>query len=453
MTGTSSPLDISTRLQRIAELARRDPKMVLNTLAHHIDIEFLREAYRRTRKDGAVGVDGETAASYAEALDENLRSLLDRFKSGTYFAPPVRRVHIPKGDGSRTRPIGIPTFEDKVLQRAVTMVLEAVYEQEFHDCSYGFRPARSAHDALQALWDGLMKMHGGCVLELDIENFFGAMVHEHLRTFLDRRVRDGVLRRTINKWLKAGVLEAGELHYEDTGTPQGGVISPLLANVYLHEVLDTWFESEVRPRLQGHAFLIRYADDAVIAFSSEDDARKVMDVLPKRFGKYGLKLHPEKTRLVKFARPRRHDSPKDMDSDSFELLGFTHFWGKSRKDSWVVKRQTARSRFGRALQRVSQWCRQHLHDKIARQHAHLVRMVKGHYGYYGITGNAYALSAFCYWVSRVWQKWLHRRSGRGAMPWPRFLRVLKRYPLPPPRVVHSVYQDRRQLRLPTLHRT
>ncbi len=203
MTGTQSPLDISTRLQRIAELARREPKVALTSLAHHIDIEFLREAYRRTRKDGAAGVDGETAASYAKGLDENLRSLLDRFKSGTYFAPPVRRVHIPKGDGSKTRPIGIPTFEDKVLQRAVTMVLEAIYEQVFLDCSYGFRPARSTHHALQALWDGLMKMHGGWVLELDIENFFGAMVHEHLRSFLDQRVRDGVLRRTINKWLKA----------------------------------------------------------------------------------------------------------------------------------------------------------------------------------------------------------------------------------------------------------
>ena len=196
----------------------------------------------------------ETAATYAKSLDENLRSLLDRFKSGTYFAPPVRRVHIPKGDGSKTRPIGIPTFEDKVLQRAVTMVLEAIYEQEFHDCSYGFRPARSTHDALQALWNGLMKMHCGWVLEIDIEKFFDTLVHEHLRTFLDQRVRDGVLRRTINKWLKAGVVEAGELHYDDAGTPQGGVISPLLANVYLHEVLDKWFESEVKPRLQGHAF-------------------------------------------------------------------------------------------------------------------------------------------------------------------------------------------------------
>jgi group II intron reverse transcriptase/maturase len=452
MTGTSSPTDISTRLQQIAELARREPR-ALTTLAHHIDIEFLREAYRRTRKDGAVGVDGETAASYAENLDENLRSLLDRFKSGTYFAPPIRRVYIPKGDGSRTRPIGIPTFEDKILQRAVTMVLDAIYEQKFLDCSYGFRPARSTHDALQALWHGLMKMHGGWVLEIDIEAFFDTLVHEHLRTFLDRRVRDGVLRRTINKWLKAGVLEAGELHYEDAGTPQGGVISPLLANVYLHEVLDTWFESEIKPRLKGHAFLIRYADDAVIAFSSEDDARRVMDVLPKRFGKYGLKLHPEKTRLVKFVRPRKDDTPKSADSGSFDLLGFTHYWGKSLKRTWVVKRETARGRFGRAVQRVSQWCRQHLHDKLAKQHKHLVRMLAGHYSYFGITGNANALARFLCEVRRVWQKWLHRRTGRGAMPWSRFLRVLERLPLPPPRVVHSVYQDRRQLRLPSFHRT
>ena len=440
MTGTSSPKDISTKLQQIAELARRTPT-ALTTLAHHIDIEFLREAYRRTRKDGAAGVDGETAATYAKSLDENLRSLLDRLKSGTYRAPPVRRVHIPKGDGSKTRPIGIPTFEDKVLQRTVTMVLEAIYEQEFLDCSYGFRPARSAHHALQALWHGLMKMHGGWVLEIDIEAFFDTLVHEHLRTFLDRRVRDGVLRRTINKWLKAGVLEATELRYIEAGTPQGGVISPLLANVYLHEVLDTWFETEVKSRLRGHAFLIRYADDAVLAFSSEDDARRVMDVLPKRFGKYGLKLHPEKTRLVKFVRPHKDDTPRDADAESFDLLGFTHFWGKSRTDSWVVKRQTARDRFGRALRRVSHWCRSHLHDKISRQHQHLTQVLRGHYGYFGITGNAVALASFFYEVTQVWQKWLHRRTGRGAMPWSRFLRVLKRFPLPPPRVVHSVYRS------------
>ena len=229
MPGKSSPISVSTKLQRIVELARHSPSMVLTTLAHHIDEEFLREAYRRTRKDGAPGVDRQTAEEYAAELESNLRSLLDRFKSGTYRAPPVKRVHIPKGDGKKTRPIGIPTFEDKVLQRAVSMVLEAVYEQEFHDCSYGFRPGRSAHQALQALWETLTKMRGGWVLELDIQGFFDSLDHGHLRSFLDQRVRDGVLRRTIDKWLKAGVMEDGVVSFPDSGSPQGGVISPLLA--------------------------------------------------------------------------------------------------------------------------------------------------------------------------------------------------------------------------------
>jgi RNA-directed DNA polymerase len=437
MPGTPSPQDISTRLQRIAELARRAPE-ALTTLAHHIDVEFLREAYRRTRKDGATGVDGQTAAAYAEKLEANLRDLLDRFKSGTYKAPPVRRVHIPKGDGSKTRPIGIPTFEDKVLQRAVAMVLEAVYEQDFLDCSYGFRPGRSAHDALQAFWDGLMAMHGGWVLEVDIQGFFDTLDHGHLRAFLDQRVRDGVLRRTINKWLKAGVLDGATLSHPEAGTPQGGVISPLLANVYLHEVLDKWFGAEVRPRLKGRVLLIRYADDVAIAFSLEADARRVMDVLPKRFGRFGLTLHPDKTRLVRFGQPRADDGPEEP--GSFDLLGFTHFWGKSRRGSWVVRRKTARSRFGRALLRVGQWCRRNLHRSVGEQHRRLVQALRGHYAYFGITGNSSALARFLYEVRRVWRKWLDRRSGRGTMPWDRFERLVARYPLPPARVVHSVYR-------------
>jgi RNA-directed DNA polymerase len=261
MTETPSSISISTKLERIGKLAREAPGMVFTTLAHHIDIDWLREAYRRTRKDGAPGVDRLTAEEYAANLGGNLRSLLDRAKSGTYRAPPVRRVHIPKGNGSETRPIGIPTFEDKVLQRAVAMVLEAVYEQDFLDCSYGFRPRRSAHQALESVRNLAMAMNGGWVLEVDILKFFDNLSHEHLRAILRQRVLDGVLLRLVGKWLNAGVLEDGVTTYPDSGSPQGGVISPIAANIYLHEVLDMWFENIVKPRLSGVAHLVRYADE------------------------------------------------------------------------------------------------------------------------------------------------------------------------------------------------
>ena len=241
MAGASEPDPVFTKQQQIAELAKQDPQMGLFSLAHHIDLRWLYEAYLRVRKDGATGVDGQTAADFAAHLGDNLRSLLERAKSGTYRAPPVRRVHIPKGTGDETRPLGIPTFEDKVLQRAVVMVLEAVYEQDFRDCSYGFRPGRSAHQALATLWQQTMKTGGGWIVEVDIRKFFDTLDHAHLRELLRRRVRDGVLLRLIDKWLKAGVLEEGRLTVPSKGSPQGGVISPLLANVYLHYVLDLWF--------------------------------------------------------------------------------------------------------------------------------------------------------------------------------------------------------------------
>jgi RNA-directed DNA polymerase len=301
----SSVVDISTKLQRIAKLAHDAPGLAFTTLAHHLDLAWMREAYHRTRRDGATGVDGQTAEQYAERLEENFKSLLDRVKSGTYRAPPVRRVHIPKGDGSQTRPIGIPTFEDKVLQRAVAMLLGAIYEEDFAPFSYGFRPGRSAHDALHALRDGIMGMSGGWVVEVDIRKFFDTVDHERFREVVRRRVRDGVVLRLIGKWLNAGVLEGLELSYPGVGTPQGGVISPLLANVFLHAVVDTWFVRDVLPRLSGLAQLVRYADDMVFVFEREDDAKRVFEVLPKRFGEYGLTLHPEKTRMVKFSRPPR----------------------------------------------------------------------------------------------------------------------------------------------------
>jgi len=437
MARTSSREVISTQQQKIVALAQMEPRKVLTTLAHHIDKVWMVEAYRRTRKDGAVGVDGVTAAEYEERLSENLEDLLSRFKSGRYCAPPVRRVHIPKGGrGGETRPIGIPTLEDKVLQRAVLMVLELIYEQDFMDCSYGFRPGRGAHQALAALWRGLMEMGGGWVIDLDIRSYFDSIDHRQLREILDQRVRDGVIRRALGKWMKAGVMESGAVHYPEAGTPQGGVISPLLSNLYLHEVLDRWFEHTVKPRLQGRACMVRYADDVVMAFEQETDARRVLAVLAKRFAKYGLQLHPDKTQLVEF-RPPGKGTPS---GGSFDLLGFTHYWGRSRKGRWVIKRKTAKGRMARAVHRVGQWCRYWRHHPIREQHAALVRQLRGHYAYYGITGNASALWRFYRQVERCWCKWLGRRSHRSGMTWERFVRLLIHYPLPPPRVVHSIYR-------------
>jgi len=407
--------------------------MAFTTLAHHIDIDRLKEAYRRTRKDGAVGVDGQTAQDYAVDLEGNLRSLPDRAQSGRYRAPPVRRVHIPKGTGSETRPIGIPTFEDKVLQRAVAMVLEAVYEQDFLDGSYGFRPGRSAHQALDALWRRLMDVGGGWVLEIDIRKFFDNLGHRHLREIPSRRVRDGVLLRLIGKWLDAGVMEDGCVTHPESGSPQGGVISPLLANAYLHEVLDEWFEHTVKPRLKGRAHLIRYADDAVLVFELQDDARRVLEVLPKRFGKYGLTLHPEKTRLVRFQCPGRDTSREDRPG-TFAFLGFTHYWGRTLRGGWAVKRKKAKDRFNRSLKSAVRWCREHRHLPIREQWVALTSKLRGHYAYYAIIGNMARVASFLYHVRRAWRKWLSRRSNKGRISWERFGELERRYPLPPARL-------------------
>jgi RNA-directed DNA polymerase len=429
MTGTPISEDISTRLQQIARLAKEDPQRAFLSLSHHIDIDLLREAYGRTRKDGAVGVDGQTAAEYEERLQDNLQELLDRFKSGRYKAPPVRRTYIPKGDGTAVRPIGIPTFEDKVLQRALSMVLEAVYEQDFLDCSYGFRPGRSAHDALGVLWDGLMKLGGGWILDVDIKSFFDTIPHSQLRCFLDQRVRDGVLRRTIDKWLAAGVMEAGVVTHVDAGTPQGGVVSPLLANIYLHAVIDQWFESDVRPRLRNRAFMVRYADDMVMVFVFEADARMAKEMLAERLGRHGLSLHPTKTRILE-CRPRGGASGHD--AASFDFLGFTHYWARSHRGGWAVKRKTAASRFRRTLRRLSEWCQSNRHQPIGWQHKRIVQALRGHYNYFGITGNWMSLERLRDEARGIWRKWLDRRSQNNHMPWERFAKLRKQYPFPAP---------------------
>lgn len=289
---------------------------------------------------------------------------------------------------------------------------------------------------MQALWDTTTRIGGGWILEVDIQAFFDTLDHGALRSFLDRRVSDGVIRRTIDKWLKAGVLEDGVETHPDDGTPQGGVVSPVLANVYLHEVLDVWLEREVKPRLHGGGTLVRYADDFVIIFEWEGDARRVMEVLPKRFGKYGLTLHPEKTKLLKFTRPRSNGR-RGGDGEgpgSFDFLGLTHHWRKSLKGTMVVCRRTMRTRFSRGLARISEWCRQNLHRPLATQQKQLAMKLRGHYNYYGIAGNYKALARFMRAVTRLWHKWLARRSQRANARWDHFERILRRYPLPPPRV-------------------
>jgi RNA-directed DNA polymerase len=444
MTRTPSRDSMSTNQQRIAELARQAPQLGFTTLAHHMDQTWLLQAYQATRKGGATGIDGQNGADYEVNLEQNLQALENQAKSGKYRAPPVRRAWIPKGTGSETRPLGIPTFEDKVLQRAVVMLLEPIYEQDFLDCSYGYRPGRSAHQALETVRQQTMAVGGGWILEVDIRKFFETLDHAQLREMLHQRVRDGVVLRLIDKWLNAGVLEAGDLTTPDAGTPQGGVISPLLANIYLHTVLDVWFERDVKPHLQGKAFLVRYADDVVLIFQHESDAKRVQEVLPKRLAKYGLNLNEAKSGLAPFTRPTHSTVPEPgkprPQTGTFDLLGFTHYWGKSRRGYWVVKRKTARDRFARALGKIAAWCRKHYHKPVAEQCRTLGQKMLGHFSYYGVTGNYYALQGFRDGVRRLWFKWLSRRQRHGYFSWSAYQALLQRHPLPRARVVHSVYR-------------
>ncbi|MEZ4235180.1 MAG: group II intron reverse transcriptase/maturase [Myxococcota bacterium] len=435
MAGTPHPSTISTKQQRIATLARQMPDEALRTLAHHIDVDWLKEAWRQTRKGGATGIDGETAAAYAQDLEGNLAQLLDRSKSGLYRAPPVRRTYIPKADGN-LRPLGIPTFEDKVLQRGFLMLLEPLYETVFLDCSYGFRPGRSAHQALEQLRRHLWRVGGGWVLDVDIRAFFDRMDHGVLRELLQQRVRDGVVIRQIGKWLNAGVMEDGALTRSDLGTPQGGVISPLLANIYLHYAVDEWFAVDVVSRLRGRAHLVRYADDFVMVFQHEDDARRVLEVLPKRLSRFGLEVSPEKTRLVRFGRPSSDTDPPD----SFDFLGFTFHWGVSREGRPTIRWKTAKKRLARTLRSFWVYCRDNRHRPVQVQHDALSRKLWGHYQYFGLTMNKRALDKVFDRVKAIWRYWLDRRSQKANMTWQRFKRFSKRLPLPKPQVVHSVFR-------------
>jgi group II intron reverse transcriptase/maturase len=426
---------VSTKLQWIAETALREPGRVFTTLAHLIDVDFLTEAFHRTRKDSAPGVDGVTADEYAENLDENIRNLHERLRTGRYKAPPVKRVWLDKDDGGQ-RPIGMPVFEDKIVQRAVAMILGAVYEQDFEDFSHGFREGHSQHQALSELRERCREIGVAWIVDADVAGFFDNLDHALLLKIIKRRVNDGALIRLIGKWLKCGVMEGMTLIHPEKGTPQGGVISPVLSNIFLHHVLDRWYVRDVRPRIGG-SFLIRFADDFLIGCEQEDDAKRVMAALPKRFKLFKLTIHPTKTALIKFQRP---SSAKETDSENgtFDFLGFTHFWGRTRQGYWVIKRKTAKKRLRRAMKSLWQWCRNHRHDPLLEQYRTLCLKLRGHYQYYGVRTNSRSMELVRRYVEKAWRYWLSRRGSKSPISWDKFHRLQRTFPLPKPRIYHAI---------------
>ena len=375
MKDTQRSENVFTKQRRIAEIARQRPTERLTALNHYLEVEWLTEAYHRVRRDSAPGVDGQSVRDYGKHLEEVLPLLLHRAKCGSYVAPPVKRVHIPKDGSNETRPIGMPTCEDKVLQRAVAMLLEPICEEAFYDFSYGFRPGRSPHQALENFWQQATGLGVRWVLEVDIRKYFDSVNRSNLMALVGQRIGDGVVLRLLSKWLHAGVMEGGQVHYPEAGTPQGGVISPLLSNIYLHEVFDQWFAEVVRGRMKGRVFAVRFADDLVMGFTHRKDAERVYRVIFQRFEKYGLKLHPEKTRLVPFGRPKKGglDGDRPHEPGTFDFLGFTHYWGKSRKGYWVIRRKTAAKRLGRTLRAIGDWCQENRHRGMWDQFKVLVR--------------------------------------------------------------------------------
>lgn len=411
---------MSTVELQIAERARKYKGEALHNLHHYIDVSMLQEVYGNLNKRSASGVDKVSWEEYGESLTERIKSLEADFKSGTYRAPAVRRVYIQKDKHSQ-RPLGIPTIEDKVLQGGVRKVIEPIYEEDFKDFSYGFRGGHSPHQAVEQLFRKVSfeKMHH--IIDADIQNYFGSINHGFLREFLDKRVKDGVIRKMIDKWLKAGVMESGNISYPDEGTPQGGVISPLLANIYLHYVLDVWFSEQIQPLLKGKSFIIRYADDFILGFTDKTDAERVMEVLPKRFDKYKLTLHPEKTKLINL------NNPGGSAGRSFDFLGFTHYLGKSRKGKQVLKHKTNTKRLSRANSRMTEFIKKNRHLKLEELIKQINLKLRGHYTYYGITFNFKGISLYYAEVVRCLLKWLKRRGGKTKWKWENFPLLIEKW--------------------------
>jgi len=424
-------------LNRIAELARDDPGRKFLSIAHLLTPQALYEAFCRLRKNASAGVDHLTYAEYEPQARERIELLHEKLEAKRYRAHPLRRVYIEKEDG-RERPISIPALEDKIVQRATVELLEAIYEQDFLPCSYGFRPGRGAQQALDEVGRIICRESTEYVLKLDIVSYFDSVVREQLMAMIERRVGDGSILRLVRKWIHVGVIEDGRLLVSERGTGQGQVISPLLSNIYLHVVLDKWFENEVKPRLKGKAFEVRYADDGLFCFQYREDAERMLQVLHKRFAKFGLTLHPEKTCLIEFGRSAHAQGRRTgVKPETFDFLGFTHVTATSLRGKFTIHLKTMKKRLRRAIKATASWCQDHRHYELAHQWKTLTAKLRGHYQYYGRPTNFRSLLQFYRVVRRLWYKWLNRRTRGKTLKWTDYARTLERYPLPRPRITRA----------------
>ena len=437
---------MATKLCRIAQKARNEPTVQFVNLFHLLKEELLRECFAKLRGDAAAGIDEITKEDYGRNLEENLAALVGRLHSMSYRPQPVRRVYIPKPGTDKQRPLGIPVLEDKLVQAAMVRIMEQIYEQDFIEGSYGFRPGRSCHDALRALSETVESGVVEWIVEADIKGFFDHVDHEHLMLFLNHRVGDPRMQRMVKRFLIAGVTEDGVFTASEEGTPQGGVISPLLANMYLHYALDLWYERVFRKRCLGRTRLIRYADDFVVCFECQADAERLRSELVTRLAKFGLEVEPSKTKVIAFgpraaARARQEGKAKP---ETFDFLGFTHYCSR-RKDGtgFRMKRRTARKRFRAKLAAFAQWLQHERAKMQTREFWEAAgRKLEGHYRYYGVTDNYPSLQQYAHQAERLIIKWLNRRGGKRKMTWEKFGKMAQRIPLPKPRIHVNLFKPR-----------
>lgn len=429
-----------TKLALISQRAQREPKFQFTSLAHLLDECFLRECYYSLGRDRACGIDGVTWKEYGEHLEENLKDLVARMKAKRYKPQPAKRVYIPKDEQS-FRPLGLPSLEDKIVQKGIARILEAIYEADFLDCSYGFRPYLGCHQAINAVDKTIFCNQINHVIEADIKGFFDNMFHTWIMEFLQVRIKDPSFLLLIRRFLKAGYIDAGELVKTDQGTPQGGNLSPILSNIFLHYVLDLWFEKKIKPKARGKCYLVRYADDYICMVQYADDARNIKQALQERFSKFGLELHPEKTNVISFGRYERENAKRQKrKANTFDFLGFTHFCGKSRKGNFIVGRKTSQKKFRKKCREMNEWLKKTRNHKRAKAWwGTLIAKLRGHYQYYGVSGNFRSLKCFYFITIRLVRKWLNRRSQRKSFNWVSFTEYLKHYPLPLPRITCNLY--------------